>query len=147
MLRLVLKREAGSVGLTDLLVLVLIADAAQSAMAGKDNSITAGLLTVLTVIGWAYLVDWAAYRFPRLRRLIRPPALLLVRDGRLLRRNMRRELLTEEELRSKLRLQGVEDPSSVKIAFMESDGRISIVSVEEAASRAQPRNEEGGAAA
>jgi uncharacterized membrane protein YcaP (DUF421 family) len=53
--------------------------------------------------------------------------LLLVRNGQLLRRNMRRELITEEELMTQLRLQGVEDLGSVRKACMEGDGQISVV--------------------
>lgn len=127
LLRLVLKRQAGAVGITDLLVVVLIADAAQNAMADDYHSIPDGLLLVATIVFWSYALDWLGYRFPRLQRLIHPPPLPLVKDGRLLRPNMRRELITEHELMSQLREQGVEDMSSVKMAYMEGDGYISVI--------------------
>ncbi len=130
LLRVVLKREAGELGIADLLVLVLIADAAQNAMAGAYTSLPDGILLVATIIFWSYALDWLGYHSPRLQRLLHPPPLLLVRDGQMLRRNMRRELVTEEELRSHLREQGVDDLQQVKAAYMESDGRISVIARE-----------------
>ncbi len=127
LLRLVLKRQSGTVGITDLLVVVLIADAAQNAMAGNATSLPDGLLLVATIIGWCYVLDWLGYYFPRLQHLVHPPPLLLVQDGRLLRHNMRQELLTKDELMSQLREQGVDDLGEVKSAYMEGDGHISVV--------------------
>ncbi len=127
LLRVVLKREGGALGVTDLLVVVLIADAAQNAMADDYTSIPDGLLLVATIIFWSHALNWLGYRFPRLQRFVRPGPLPLIRDGRLLHRNMRGELVTEGELRSQLRLQGVEDPAEVQAAYMEGDGRISVV--------------------
>jgi uncharacterized membrane protein YcaP (DUF421 family) len=127
LLRLVLKRQSGAIGITDLLVLVLIADAAQNAIAGDYRSIPDGLLLVSTIIFWAYTLDWLGYHFPQIQSLVHPPPLLLVKDGKMLRRNVRQELITEDELLSKLREQGIEDISEVKKAYMEGDGRISVI--------------------
>lgn len=127
MLRVVLKREAGTVGITDLLIVVLLADAAQNGLAGGYRSITDGLLLVATLIFWSYTLNWLDYRFPRIQGLIHPPPLLLVENGRMLKRNMRKEFITEEELLSMLREQGVEDAQEVKKAFMEGDGKISLI--------------------
>jgi uncharacterized membrane protein YcaP (DUF421 family) len=127
LLRLVLRREAGTVGMSDLLVIVLIADAAQNAMAGNYNSVPDGILLVATIVFWSFALEWLGYHVPWIGRFVHPPALLLVRDGQLLRRNMRRELITEDELMTQLRLQGVEDLASVRKACMEGDGQISVV--------------------
>lgn len=127
LLRGVLQRQAGGVAVTDLLVVVLIADAAQNAMAGEYRSVPDGILLVATIIFWSYALDWLGYYFPSVGRLVHPPPLPLVKDGRLLHRNMRKELITRDELMTQLREQGVEDLSCVKTAHMEGDGRISIV--------------------
>src|SRR5690349_18259136 len=63
----VFRRQIGSIGPADLLVLLLIADASQNAMAGEYRSITDGLVLVVTIIGWEYVLDAAAFHFPRLR--------------------------------------------------------------------------------
>jgi uncharacterized membrane protein YcaP (DUF421 family) len=121
------RREAGALGIADLLVVVLIADAAQNAMASDYKSITEGIVLVCTIFFWDYTLDYLAYRFPLIRRLLTPKPLLLIKDGRMLRRNMRQELITVEELKSHLREQGLEDIAAVKTCYMESDGQISVV--------------------
>jgi uncharacterized membrane protein YcaP (DUF421 family) len=126
MLRVVLKRESGSTGVTDLLVIVLLADAAQNAMSGNYNSITDGLILVATILGWSWLLNLFAYASPRAARVIRPRPLLLVRNGRILHHNMRRELVTEDELMAHLRLQGVAGLDNVTSVYMEADGRMSV---------------------
>jgi uncharacterized membrane protein YcaP (DUF421 family) len=126
----VLRREAGAVGISDLLVVVLVADAAQNAMGSEYRSITEGAVLVATVAGWDYFFDWVGYRFPRARWLLRPAALLLVKDGRMLRQNMRREMITEEELLGQLREQGVGSVAEVKECRLEGDGHFSVIKKE-----------------
>jgi hypothetical protein len=105
---LVLEREAGTIGITDLLVVLLVADPAQNAMASNYRSLSEGVLLVGTMVSGDYALGWLGFPFPALRPLLRPAPLPLVRDGRFLRANMRRELIAEEELMSQLREQGVE---------------------------------------
>jgi uncharacterized membrane protein YcaP (DUF421 family) len=127
LLRLLLKRQSGTRGLTDLLVVVLIVDAAQNGMADEYRSITEALVLVATIIGWSYALDWLGYWCPHVKCFLHPPALPLVQAGHLLRRNMRRELVTEEELMSQLREQGIQELTEVKLAYMGGDGRISVI--------------------
>jgi uncharacterized membrane protein YcaP (DUF421 family) len=126
-LRFLLKRQSGVIGIADLLVIVLIADAAQNAMAHEYKSITEGAILVLTIVFWNYAIDWIGFRFPAFQRLIRPPPLLLIKDGKMLPRNMRQEMITTDELNSQLRQQGIEHCSDVKMAYIEGDGSISII--------------------
>jgi uncharacterized membrane protein YcaP (DUF421 family) len=127
MFRLIGKRQAGGVGVTDLLVIVLIADAAQNAMAGQYTSVGDGLVLVLTIIGWAWALDWLSFHVPSIERFIYPRPLLLIEDGRTLPRNLRAELLTNEELMSQLRSQGVSDIAEVHQAFLEGSGQLTVV--------------------
>ena len=125
--RFVLRRDAGSVAIADIMVLVLIADAAQNAMAGEYKSLADGAVLVATLAGWNYAIDAASYHVPALRRFLEPAPLTLVEDGRLLRRHMRRELVTQDEIESAMRQSGVEALADVKSARMEPDGRISVI--------------------
>lgn len=126
----ILRREAGSIGIPDILLIVLIADAAQNAMASDYKSITEGALLVGTIAFWDYFLDWLSYKFPRTQRLLHPPPLLLVKDGQLQWRNMRREMITENELMGQLREQGIEKLEEVKESFIEANGHISVVKKE-----------------
>lgn len=129
--RFVLRRDVGSIAIADMLLLVMIADAAQNAMAGEYRSIADGCLLVATLAMWNYLLDWLSFHFRAIRRLVEPQPLLLIRDGQLQRANMRRELVTREELESKLREQGVVELRRVRRAFLENDGEISLLVDEE----------------
>lgn len=127
LLRVVLKRQMGSLGMTDLLLITLIADASQNAMAGEYKSWPAGIVLVGTIIFWSYAFDWLSFKFDWFSRLIEPTPLLLIKDGKLLRKNMRKELISEDELMSQLREQGLDDLEKVKEAYIESDGQFSVV--------------------
>ncbi len=128
MFRFVLRRDVGSVAITDVLFVVIIADAAQNAMAGSYDTISEGFLLVATIAAWNYGLDWAAYHFKPIRHLVEGQPMPLIRDGKLLRKNMRRELLTLDDLNSALREHGIEKVEEVKLAVMESGGQISVVS-------------------
>lgn len=128
--RFVLRRDVGSIGIADVLLLVLIADASQNAMAGPYQSVADGFVLVATIAGWNFLLDWASFHSRLVRRLVEPPAVVLVRHGRLMRRALRHELITVPELLSKLREQGVEKLHEVKIARMEGDGELSVIRTE-----------------
>jgi uncharacterized membrane protein YcaP (DUF421 family) len=123
----VFRRDAGSLSVSDLLVVVLIADAAQNGMAGEYKSVTEGAIVVGTIFAWNYALDWLAYRSRFVYWLLHPPPLPLVRNGQIQYRNLRSELITKDDLLSQLREQGVEDVGSVKKCFLESDGRISVI--------------------
>ncbi|MBV9791538.1 MAG: DUF421 domain-containing protein [Chloroflexi bacterium] len=127
LMRGILKRVASSISLADLLMVVVIADAAQNGMADDYRSVGDGIILVITIIFWNYTLDWLGYHFPAFERFVHPPPLPLVKDGNLLRRNMRRELITEGELMSQIHEQGLSDLSQVHSAHMEGDGRISVI--------------------
>ena len=123
----VFRRDAGSLSVSDLLVVVLIADAAQNGMAGEYKSLTEGAIIVATIFAWNYALDWLAYRSAFVYWLLHPPALPLIRDGRIQYRNLRSQLITREDLLGQLREQGVEDIAGVRACVLESDGRISVI--------------------
>lgn len=125
--RVVVKRRVGSVGMADILILVIVADAAQNGMSGDYRTITEAFILVGTLVAWNMLIDWLAYRFPALQTVLEPPPLLLIEDGRVLWRNLRQELISESELHTKLREHGVTSPREVTKAFMEPDGQITVL--------------------
>ncbi len=126
----IFRRNSGNIGIADLLVIVIIADAAQNAMGSKYESVTEGAVLVGTILGWNFILDWLPYRFPSLKRLVEPPPLLLIKDGQLKHSNLRKEMITKEELLSQIREQGVESIDMVKTCYLEGDGQISVISKE-----------------
>jgi uncharacterized membrane protein YcaP (DUF421 family) len=134
----VFRRQTGSVGPADLLVLLLIADASQNGMADDYKSITEGIVLVATIMGWEYAIDWLSYRVPLVGQYIERDPLLLIRDGQVIEKNLEREFLTNDDLLSQLRQKGVDDPSQVARCYLEGDGHISVIAVS-GVQPAQPR--------
>jgi uncharacterized membrane protein YcaP (DUF421 family) len=125
--RVVVRRRVGSIGMADILILVIIADAAQNGMAGDYRSVTDAFILVGTLVAWNMLTDWLVFRIPRLQSILEPPPLLLIDRGRVQWRNLRREFLSESELRSKLREHEVTEPREVEKAYLEPDGQITVL--------------------
>ena len=125
--RVVVRRRIGSIGMADILILVIVADAAQNGMSGDYRSVTDAFILVATLIGWNMLIDWLTFRIPKLQAILEPPPLLLIENGRVLWRHLRHEFVSEAELQSKLREHGVTDPSEVEKAYMEPDGQVTVL--------------------
>lgn len=122
-----LAKEPASISISDLLVLVLIADAAQNGMTGGYTSLTDGILLVTVILFWSWFLDVLAYKFAFFHRLVHPPPVPLILNGVIIRKNLRREFISLDELMSQLREQGIDDISLVKRAYMEGDGKISVI--------------------
>jgi uncharacterized membrane protein YcaP (DUF421 family) len=121
------RREAGALSTADLLVIVLVADAAQNAMGSDYKSIPEGVILVATIFGWNWVLDWLAFRNRWFHRLLHPAPLPLVEDGRINRRNLRKEMLTRDDLDEQLREHGIENVTQVKKCYLEADGHLSVI--------------------
>lgn len=144
LMRFFMKRQAGSFSLADILLIVIIADAAQNGFSKQYESVTEGLLLVLTIITWDFAIDLLAHKSKSFDRLVTPPPLLLVREGEMLRKNLRQELITPEEMMSHLRQLGIAKLTEVKRAYMESDGQISVIKYKNDDAPARPSRPTGG---
>lgn len=127
LLRMAGRRDFGSVGTGNILLLVLIADAAQNAMAGEYKTIAEGMVLIGTLVFWSVFIDRLCYYFPPARVLLEPVRICLVKDGVLQRRGMRREYISKEELMAELRKKGVGRLEEVHRAFIEEAGDISVL--------------------
>lgn len=123
----VFRRSAGQLSISDLLLITMISDAAQNAMAGTYNSVTEGAVLILTLVFWDYAIDWIGYKKILFGKLARPEPLLLIRNGRMLKPNMEKELMDEEELFGLLREKDVDDYRKVKLCYLEPTGNISVI--------------------
>jgi uncharacterized membrane protein YcaP (DUF421 family) len=132
LLRILPKWQAGPGSVASLLFVVLLGGLAADAVKGHAESVTDILLLVVTVMLWVIAVDWLSYRFRWFRYLAQDSPTCLIRDGRILRKNLRREMISEEDLKAQLRRQDVDDIGSVLEAQLEADGSISVVKKEKA---------------
>lgn len=126
LVRMMPRRTGGELATMDLIFVLLIAEAAAHSL-GDYASVGDGLVMIVVLMSWNWLVNVLSFRIPAIERLVSAPAIEVVRDGKLLRRNMRREYLTEDELMSHLRQEGISGLERVKSACVESDGRLSVI--------------------
>lgn len=125
-MRFLPRRSLGSMGASDVLVIVLISETVSNAMQGGADSITDGLLLAVVVLGWATLIDYLDFKLPSWHIDSANP-LELVRDGRMIAENLAREHITEDEIRAQLRQHGLASEDSVAVAYLEGDGHISVI--------------------
>lgn len=124
--RFVVHRDVGGLGVSDLLVLVIIADASQNAMAGSYNSIVDGFVLIGTIIGWSFVLNYLSFRFALIRRFVLPRPVCLIKDGVRQERNLQQELIADEELNEMLREHEIENIADVKRAYLEPDGQVTV---------------------
>ena len=125
-MRFLPRRTIGQTSASDLLIVVLIADAVQNGMSDNYRSVTEGVLLAAVIFGWALVIDWLDQRFPHWH-LSSGRELVLIENGRYVRRNMDRQLITEDELLSQLRQHGLDSPARVRKAFIEGDGHFTML--------------------
>lgn len=122
--RLMGKRQVGQLTPFDLVVLLIVSNVLQNAMIGDDNSITGGLIGVLTIFVLNGAVARLTFHVPRLEQLIDGIATPLVHEGTVDDAALRRELVTRAELCAALREQGIDHVADASWAMLESTGKI-----------------------
>lgn len=125
------RRNVGSLGFADIIVLLLVAEAVGDALSGGDTSLTAGLAVAAIVVFWSIFIDRLCFFVPPARKLFEPDKLCLISDGQMNLKNMRREYVTRAELMEQLRLHGIASLDQVKRAYLENNGEISVIKYEE----------------
>ncbi len=125
--RVIGKRELGSLQPFDLILLIILGDALQQGMTQDDYSLTGAVLVVGTIAVLQVGVSWLTYRFPRTRPVFEGEPLIVVEDGNVIERNLKRERLTVEEIAEAARLQQIGHISDIQWAILETSGQISII--------------------
>jgi len=127
LLRVAGKRELGQMSPVDLVVILVIANAVQNAMTGGDNSLIGGIIAATTLVAVNTAFARIGHRVPYLQHLFESQPTPLVRRGKLIKRNLERENVEEDELLMAAREHGIEDMAGVESAYLERDGSISII--------------------
>jgi uncharacterized membrane protein YcaP (DUF421 family) len=125
--RAVGRRELSSMEPFDLILLVVIGDLVQQGVTQSDNSVTGAVTVICTMAVLTVLTAYLSFRFKRLRPVLEGDPVLLMIDGRVLERNLRRQRMTMEELAAEARLQSIASLSDVRYAVLESNGRVSFL--------------------
>lgn len=126
-LRLAGKRELGQLNPFDLVVLLVLSNTVQNAIIGNDNSLVGGLFSAIVLLVLNYGVVRFLFLHPRLDRMAEGREVVLIKDGKMLEKRMRRELITRTELASAARKQGIDDLRTVECARLEVGGTLTFV--------------------
>jgi uncharacterized membrane protein YcaP (DUF421 family) len=125
-LRLTGKRQVGQLAPFDLVLLLVLSNAVQNAMTGPDNSVLGGMILCSTLVGLNTLIGYATYRSKRLEEIIEGRPQIIIHNGNLDERVMRKEKITHHELMASLRAAGCASPGDVHFAILENNGHISV---------------------
>lgn len=125
--RIVGRRELSSLQPFDVILLVVLGDLIEPAITQNDHSMTGAVLVIgtfaLLTVGMSYL----SFRVRRLRPVLEGEPLVLIENGTLIERNLRRERLTVDEVATEARLNQIDDLANVRFAVLETNGRISFL--------------------
>src|SRR3954469_6716032 len=125
--RVIGRRELSSLQPLDLILLIILGDAVQQGLTQDDYSLTGSFLAVGTIAVLQVFVSWVGYRFPRTRPVLDGEPIVVVQDGELIERNLRRERLSPEEIAEEARSQNIAHLADVRFAILETNGRISFI--------------------
>ena len=126
-LRLAGRREMGQMTSFDLILLLILSNAVQNSINAGDNSLGGGLVSAGTLLVLNRIIGWLAYRYRAFERLVEGQPVVLVTDGKVHVRALKREQITLEQLRSALRKQGIDGVSFCKRVVLEADGTLTAV--------------------
>jgi len=125
--RVVGRRELGQLEPFDLILLVVIGDLVQQGVTQSDNSVTGVFLVIATICLLTVFVSFLEYKVPRLRPVLGGEPIVLIEDGSVIDRNLRRQRITVEELAAQARLQQIAHLEDVRFAVLETSGDISFI--------------------
>ena len=111
----------------DLVVTVALGSTLATVLLTQDVALVEGITAFALLILLRYAITWLSVWSDWVRRLVKAEPRLLLHDGRFLPEAMRRERVTEDEIRSAVRAQGVASLGAVSGVVLETDGSFSVV--------------------
>ena len=128
--RVVGRRELSTMEPFDLILLIVTGDLVQQGITQSDYSLTGALTVIATIALLTVALSYVSFKVPRLRPVLDGEPLVLVQDGEVIERNLRRERITIEELLAAARQQQIGSLAKVRFAVLETNGAISFIPVD-----------------
>ena len=125
--RVIGRRELSTLAPFDIILLIVAGDAIQQGLTQDDYSLTGAVLVVGTFAILQLATSYASFKIVRLRPLLEGEPIVIIQDGKVLDRNLRRERLTKEETEEEARQQQISSLDEVKWAVLENSGKISFL--------------------
>ena len=125
--RIIGRRELSSLEPFDLILLIVLGDAVQQGLTQDDYSVTGAITVITTFALLQVLLSYLNFRVPRLRSILDGEPIVVVQDGKVIERNLKRERLTVEELAEEARMSQIASLDDVQWAVLETSGQISFI--------------------
>jgi uncharacterized membrane protein YcaP (DUF421 family) len=125
--RIVGRRELSSLEPFDLILLVTIGDLVQQGVTQNDFSLTGRFLAVGTFALFTVLFSYLPWRFQVLRPVLEGTPVILIEDGNVVEKNLKRQRLTHEEIAAAARAQSIASLEQVRWGVLETNGQISFI--------------------
>ncbi len=125
--RLAGKRTLGQFTPFDIILLVVLGNAVQNSLIGKDVSVQGGLVLAATLIGLNWGVGWIAARSQTFQNAVEGRAIQVGRDGQIDHRALLRQSVGASDFEEAMRRVGVEHCGEIRAAWLETDGSITII--------------------
>lgn len=129
-LRVFGKKELSQLNTADIILILLISNAVQNAMVGSNSSLDGGLIAALVLFFLNFILKKIMYRSEFVTQLVQDKPEILIHDGIIDFKTLAKLEITSQELEEVVREHGVEHFKEVKLAMMEIDGNISVISGE-----------------
>lgn len=129
LLRISGKRQMGQMGPTEFVAILLISNAVQNSMNGGDASLVGGLLLAVVLIGLSSLISYLTYKSRFFSGIFEGTPTLLVHKGKVLYKHLAHERMSEAELKTLLRKQGLHHLNEIETAVLEADGTFTVTKV------------------
>lgn len=126
-MRIVGRRELSSLGAIDLVLLIVLGDALQQGLTQDDYSVTGAMIAVSTIALMQVGLSYVGFRYRRLRPVLEGEPVVIVEDGHVIERNLRRDRITVDEVLEEARQQQIGSLDDVAWAILESNGKISFL--------------------
>ena len=116
----------GQMNATEFVAILLISNAVQNSMNGGDNSLVGGLFLAAVLIALSTLISYLTYKSKFCSSIFEGTPTLLIHNGKIIKSNLKKELLSQGELKTLLRKQGIHSYEDIEVAILEADGTLSI---------------------
>jgi uncharacterized membrane protein YcaP (DUF421 family) len=127
LLRVAGRKQIAQMGPTELVAMLLISNAVQNSMNAGDNTLIGGLISAVTLIILSRGISYVTYHSQSMSNLIEGRPIILVMDGKVQKKELKKILMTLPQLRALLMLQGVENIAKLYRVVMDSEGRLLVV--------------------
>src|SRR5690242_7041685 len=127
MMRVTGRRELSTLSPVDLVLLIVLGDAVQQGLTQDDYSVTGAVTVITTIAVLQVATSYLSFRSKRAKKLLEGEPIVIIQDGKLIERNLRRERLRPEDVAEEMRIEGIGSFADVRWGILESNGQFSFI--------------------